>query len=608
MIAILISWLLILFISISFGGILLNLQKFFCKDDEFEVYSTVDLTLLGLCFLLIPLSVVSLFFPCNGYVLLGIVLISGMFWFFDTSCLFSYLQKLKSSFSRLSKLELFLLFLLFISFLLLAIWNPNSEYDPRYYHYQNIQMMEEYPVIPGLANLEDRFGFNSNYFLLSAVFSLSSFFGTSIYGLQSFVFVLVAVWLLKEVFLSNFETKSLLAFLFFVPLYYIFSDQISDTSTDILPSVMVYYLVVRYFQNPSFSKQPVLLFVFVPISIVTFKLSYAIFALIVVLVFWMLLKQKGYKKTAFVVSISFLLVVFWLIRNVIISGYLIYPLHEIDLFAFDWKVPKEVAVIERNFINSAGKYFLNLYSNHIPYPHFSLENWRFNFIAVTGMLITLCGFSIFTFLAMVVVDKWKKYRMLSGETLIVVVLLILCFSYWLISAPAFRFIAGIVCGILFITAIYISQLVNNRKLSIPQGLKFSIVGAIVVLIFLSKGVFWNYKALPFYRKSLEFNPPHTLAVRPLRHLQDIESYSPAWRGYQEYYMGDVLIYMKSYKVPNEYILLDKIPSVVSLNMESRRVDHGRILDINSVENRGSTIQDGFRAKQNSDLYIKELLH
>ncbi|MCH5434735.1 hypothetical protein LT991_18700, partial [Leptospira interrogans serovar Canicola] len=53
------------------------------------------------------------------------------------------------------------------------------------------------------------------------------------------------------------------------------------------------------------------------------------------------------KKLLIVISIIFLILLPWLIRNVILSGYLIYPFSAIDIFNFDWKVPLNAVVSEK---------------------------------------------------------------------------------------------------------------------------------------------------------------------------------------------------------------------------------------------------------------------
>ena len=50
-----------------------------------------------------------------------------------------------------------------------------NHYDTGLYYLQNIQWIEHYPVVKGLANLHGRFGFNSHFFLDSAFFKLGFF-------------------------------------------------------------------------------------------------------------------------------------------------------------------------------------------------------------------------------------------------------------------------------------------------------------------------------------------------------------------------------------------------------------------------------------------------
>jgi hypothetical protein len=45
----------------------------------------------------------------------------------------------------------------------------------------------------------------------------------------------------------------------------------------------------------------------------------------------------------------------WLVGNVIVSGWLCYPVSSIDLFHFDWKTPKEVSDMERFSVKQWGK-------------------------------------------------------------------------------------------------------------------------------------------------------------------------------------------------------------------------------------------------------------
>lgn len=51
----------------------------------------------------------------------------------------------------------------------LYLLNPTYNYDDGLYHLQIMRWYSEYPVVPGLANLHGRFGFNSSFFLLTTL-------------------------------------------------------------------------------------------------------------------------------------------------------------------------------------------------------------------------------------------------------------------------------------------------------------------------------------------------------------------------------------------------------------------------------------------------------
>jgi hypothetical protein len=61
--------------------------------------------------------------------------------------------------------------------------------------------------------------------------------------------------------------------------------------------------------------------------------------------------MRGAQRTTWVwLGLAVLFVVPWVMRGVILSGYLVFPVSRIDLFAFDWKVSAEQAEAARNGI------------------------------------------------------------------------------------------------------------------------------------------------------------------------------------------------------------------------------------------------------------------
>lgn len=114
MLANFITWTVIFFILFSFGDMLLTLYNKICKRDE--EYNPVDKLLLGLCFLIIPLSVWSLWLPSNQVFLFIVFLVSLNYWVICRKrlfCVYDYIVKsTKGIFSPFQSV-LIILFLLF---------------------------------------------------------------------------------------------------------------------------------------------------------------------------------------------------------------------------------------------------------------------------------------------------------------------------------------------------------------------------------------------------------------------------------------------------------------------------------------------------------------
>lgn len=52
-----------------------------------------------------------------------------------------------------------------------------------------------------------------------------------------------------------------------------------------------------------------------------------------------LIRSKEWKKIGIYLLCGCVVLAPWLVRNVLISGWLIYPFAAIDLFSVDWKIP-----------------------------------------------------------------------------------------------------------------------------------------------------------------------------------------------------------------------------------------------------------------------------
>lgn len=458
MITITIAWIVIFFVLLSFGNILICLYNKICKQKE--EYNIPDTLLLGICFILIPISLTSFWLPTNQYTLIGAVLISIFYWIINKKRLLSYCKKIKyycNTFSLLQKI-IFVLFL--FSLFIFMLWEM-AIFDSSYYHHQNILWNESYPAIPGLANCEDRYGFNSNYFLLSSVFTFRFLFGTPVYALQSIIFVCILLWILKEVFINNYKVKNIVALFFLIILFFTNKIYFANSSTDIILSLSILYIILKYILYPESLKKDFLLLVILPISLVTFKLSSLPFSVISLFVIIRYIKQRNIRPIFFVFLFSVSTVALWCIRNVLISGYLVYPIYEIDLFSYDWKIPEAICKVQRWIMHGYAKEAFKEPFNDIIYFKYYIVDQRsrliLDFFNIFSIFL-VCATPLF-----LIYSFFKKIKNPTAYYLIYMVCL-LNLLYWYISAPDYRFASGFIWGVICVSIMMV--LGNKREQSL----------------------------------------------------------------------------------------------------------------------------------------------
>lgn len=221
-------------------------------------------------------------------------------------------------------------------------------YDTGLYHAQSIRWIEEYGIVKGLGNLHCRLAYNSAAFSLSALFSFS-FLGVQSYHCMAGFFALVlakvcseigAAWKRKKLLLSDFAR--------IMGIYYllIIFDEMVSPASDYFMVLTVFYIVIRYLElleRGEKSWVPYGLLSLVCVYTMSIKLSAALIVLLAVKPAVVLVKGRNYRGIASFTGWGILIILPYLIRNVIISGWLVYPFTAVDFFNVDWKIPKQLA-------------------------------------------------------------------------------------------------------------------------------------------------------------------------------------------------------------------------------------------------------------------------
>ncbi len=266
-----------------------------------------------------------------------------------------------------SVIKILITLFFFVFFLVAASSRPHAD-DDYGYHLQAIEWINRYGVIKGQGILHFRFGYNSAFLSLQALFSWKSMTGFALHGVNAFyAFVLCAYCICSlEITFSGLmkEIKGSDVLKIFTCIYLLIQYRtMIGVETDELVCMAVLYIFIKWFeyeekQDKSLDSRAVL--AILAVWAVTLKVSVAPMGLFVIFVLIGYIREKRYKDIALYTVLSLAIVVPYLVRSVIISGYLLYPATSIDLFNVDWKIPKDIVDVDRWGITIWGRKLQNL--------------------------------------------------------------------------------------------------------------------------------------------------------------------------------------------------------------------------------------------------------
>ncbi|NDV80169.1 hypothetical protein [Dysgonomonas sp. 511] len=584
MVVVFISWIIISFVVLSFGSMLVHLVGKLSHLDE--KYNAMDTFLLGTCLIAAILSLTSLWLPSNHYMLLAFILIAVIYWIVNKDRLKAFIARFERVNNTFSNSQKLLLAIPVFALLIYLSW-ASHVFDAAYYHYQNIHWNEDYAVVPGLANLESRFGFNSNFLLVSAIFTFRFILGEAIYTFQSVPIVLLMLWIFVELVRSNFEIKRVVLLILFFLFFAVNVDYICDSSTDIIPNTFVFYLAARLVLYPDMFRDSRLLYFIIPVSLFTFKVSSAPICIVAIGIFVWLLKEKDFRVFSVFTLLALLVVVPWIIRTIIITGYLFYPLPEIDVFSFDWKLDKAVAEFESW---SLQVFAHGNFRDFITFRYFMGDGFMNNKLFILSVLIMMVMVAATLISPFGVIYKTIKKKYLPASHYLMYIALFAYAVYWYAMAPDFRFANGAFFGMAFLL---LSVFVFTKDKYCPKFGRITLILFASLMLLSSFKRIYNFYKLLYPTSVLEGRKSMFSALyMPYGSIDQAEARHIPTQ-FSEYPMGDVTIYITADTIRGlgGY---DKLP-VTSLDTLKA---HSRGPDIRTVTSRGHTLQEGFRPKGN----------
>lgn len=443
MIITLISWMVILFLAISIGSVWVC----FIAPDSFSNTSKIDVYVVaGIMFINVYAQIYSLFSNVGKTAFYLLCAVAAVCALYQMSVVKTHIIK---SFSVISTWQ-FCLLLIVITLVGLYTMKAPSHFDTYLYHAQAIRWIEEYGVVPGLGNLHNRFAYNSASMPLHALFSFSWLFEQPLHSVNGFLccFFVSFALISNKLFTKHESRLSDILKCVIVVYVYMNRKEISSVGSDIPAMLLAIYVICKWSECSETREDiqsygAVCLFTAWAVSL---KLSVVTCMLLVLYPAVILIREKKWKTILVDLVSGMIILVPWLIRNVIISGYILYPYAGIDLFDCDWKMPPELLDYDRKEIIVWGRGV-----NDVARFDESIMQWFSTWYStqtLSGKIFIITGF--FATLALIILFLVKLMRQPSdrydiksffadASAWLLIFTIIICEVFWLFSAPLLRY-------------------------------------------------------------------------------------------------------------------------------------------------------------------------
>jgi len=353
----------------------------------------------------------------------------------------------------------FFLLLTCMGLILVQATQTPTNSDTGIYHAQSIHWIESYPAVPGLANLHERLGYDSSWLLINAVFSFSYLGIRSFHLMSGFLFLMLIIFFYQGIHqllggkytLSNFVRLG-----FFLSVFIFLFDQISSPGTDAPATLLLWYLLVQSLTlicDKQLQSNSSTAFILLLISVFCITEKLSTLPILLLPLFWLIynLIKKEFKLVGWSIISACLIVFPFFIRNIIQTGYPVFPGFPIDLFHFDWSVSVERVKEESAVIH----WFATLSS--IPLEDFMKMsfrdisiNWFANQLPRHKAIVLFIPAGLIFNLLLLVLKNWREFVLKNLSCLLIYLVFLVGDIFWFVSAPSFRFGYGFLLGSVFL--------------------------------------------------------------------------------------------------------------------------------------------------------------
>jgi hypothetical protein len=436
----------------------------------------------------------------------------------------------KHKINLLSKYLCFKIIVISILIFLLVFLSNSNRPDSGLYHYPYINILNEEKIIFGLSNLHSRFGHISIIQYTSAILNNYFFQNNGMVFPAACIAAIVFVYLISEVFNWSKKSKKINFYILFILLSTIFisyrMNRYSEYGNDYSAHFLMIYLcsiTLKFKKLISFNtiyKYSIFIFLNKIIIINVFFLC--------ILIFIKKIRKQINFKTFF---LTFFLIL-WFVKNLVVSGCLIYPMKSTCIKELRWtniSSNAEYSVENASIvIESWAKGWPDQKGEKLDYYNFNknfnwVETWANNHlkkIIFTQSIFISISFFLFLFFYFSCNNKFIKSNTkinIDSYEYIIFFTSLAGIVLWFWVAPVYRFaISNILIANIFILIFLFKNFLIIKTRSFSKKIK--IVATICIFIFVAKNLtkmkdynikYNNYPWPKFYSfndENYEINP------------------------------------------------------------------------------------------------------
>lgn len=171
---------------------------------------------------------------------------------------------------------------------------------------------------------------------------------------------------------------------------------------------------------------------------VTVKLSIALLGLLILGPLCTYIRNREWKKIGYYGATAILVVFPFVMRNMMISGYLLYPYAAFDFFDVDWKMPAYTVIFDNHEIMAWGRGLNDVEKYSYPFRVWFPE-WFAGLKNGHKVVLVLNALLVFVSFVYAVISVVRKELSHKTDYLLLLFVSVACLAAWIFSAPLIRY-------------------------------------------------------------------------------------------------------------------------------------------------------------------------